>query len=228
MKKLKIILWLCLPFLMFSCISAGDDTIILQSNEEGGGQGGKISTIDASVLSLSIQKSLKNYIAIYEGSTPPNIEGIYLYRPFMVTYSSDNYYNVGDFFYDNIFNFYNQNNTLSTIDLQVYDDYSKSVSTITNTIIIGSGNNFTVYFLLSITDKGISYDDVYIISGVKTSAGIKNADYAFVRFENGEFSYSYAATDNDGLAENTIWNKSVYVGGTIDITHQLPKVLGKQ
>jgi hypothetical protein len=227
MKKLKFILWLCLPFLMFSCVLSGDDTIIVPSNEEGSNQGDKISTIDASVLSLSIQKSLTTYISIYEGSTPPNIEGTYLYHPLTVTYSSNNYYKVGDVFYDNILNFYNQNNKLNTIDLDIYDDYSKSVSTIKNAIIIGSGKKFTVYFQLSFTDNGISYDDVYIFSGVQTSTGIKNADLAFVSFANGDFSYSYTASDNDGLAENTVWNKSEYIGKTKDVTHQMPKIIEK-
>lgn len=119
------------------------------------------------------------YIPIYEGNTPPDIEGIWLVAPNELYYESmggsRDDYNFAD---DHIW-FYNQTsaNTLSMQSTQNLGDLSIAEGV----FVSGSGNNFTVYF-----NEYTSYTDgswlvkATLISGTKSGNYIKNLRNAFI------------------------------------------------
>ncbi len=79
--------------------------------------------------------------------------------------------------------------------------------------VSGSNDDFTAYFISTGTNSGISFKTATVISGTKTSSGIKNYLNAFILLEKGadpngklmgvnEFRIF---KDNNNLASNTTW-----------------------
>jgi len=213
MKKVKFILWLCLPFLILSCLTTGEDTIILPQAEE-------VSVgIEEEAIPLSLQQELEVYMPIHEGSNPPVIDGTYLISTMKAVYASDNYFKPGDLAYDYKIRFTNPNtkdNTLSYSEMDMVEDVYGSSDEVT---IIGSGSDFTAYFVTSGKSSGISCKVATLISGTWTKSGIKNLYYAFVMLEKSYDPESSLMnvnefrvfTDGDGLAVNSTWSKSVQI-----------------
>lgn len=120
---------------------------------------------------------LDDYITIYEGTTPPNIEGIWLISPCEMYYDSNGYY-IDQFADDHIW-FYDQTpgNTLNMRSTQNLGDLSEAEGV----FVSGSGNNFTVYFNEYYTDEnGAWIIMATVISGTKSGSSIKNFRNAFL------------------------------------------------
>lgn len=132
--------------------------------------------------------SMKPYISIYSGNTPPNIENTYFIDPMITVYCQDEGkggYAKGDTVTSTYIKFTNQDNTSKTIE---YADKSgtNAASTGKGAFISGTGNNFTVYLDTEGTSSGIYTKTALVISGTKTSTGIQGIRYAFVMVDKGD------------------------------------------
>lgn len=174
------------------------------------------------VVPDSIRDRMDPYIPIYEGNNPPAVEGVFLIDPAEIVYDTTNNYNAGDQGFTPVYlKFSNQSITQNTIDYEEKDVNSAgkivSESSGPGAFISGEGDNFSVFFSTS----GVSHRDTYdisyktslVISGTKTSSGIKDIRYAFVMVDKkndkehdimnvGEFR---VFKDGDGIATTASW-----------------------
>jgi len=205
MKKLKIIFWLCLSLFMGSCLQDGDNTIVL--NEK--------NPLDA-VIPNETRFAMEEHMPIYNGNTPPIIEGVFVSSPMQVVYSSSGGYEPGRITVDFFLKFSNQDRIANTV---FYEAKEKNISTegSSDVTILGSDDNFTAYFTTSGQSYGITTKRATIISGTISGKGIENFYYAFVMLEKGndpenkliEVGTYRIFKDGDGIAEETTWDKSL-------------------
>ena len=165
------------------------------------------------VVPPDILDELDDYIPIYEGINPPNVEGQYVMSPEILIYDSGHTYSAGKEFADLYFQFYNQDMENNTLDYR--EAQSSSTGTGTGAFISGDGETFSVFFN---TESENVYSDytVYtkralILSGILTPQGIKDLKRAFVMVDKssdpkhhvmdvGEFRI---LEDGDGLCSIT-------------------------
>ncbi|NDV80525.1 fimbrillin family protein [Bacteroides sp. 51] len=168
------------------------------------------------VVPTEMQEKIKDYMPIYNGSTPPNVMGTYLCSPNYMIHSSIPGETNDDYdFADRLFRFSNQNFTNNTLD---YDSKqgADGQSSGKGYFISGSGDNFTVFFNTTGTSYGISIKMATVISGTKTSQGIKNYRYAFLMLEKGpdpenklvEVGTFRIFKDENELASNSTWTNT--------------------
>lgn len=178
----------------------------------------------STVVPDEIRARMEQFIPIYDGVNPPNIDGVYVITPMQITYDTTGNYDPGyDGFAPTYIKFYNQDerrNSLDFLEKQVWEGTIIGESESPGSYISGEGDNFTVFF----NTTGTSYLDSYnvdtktalVISGTKTSSGISNIYYAFVMVDKsddpshrimdvGEFR---VFMDGDGLAEPSSWARS--------------------
>lgn len=165
MRKYTIIL--LLPVLLSGCMKETNETVLLPV------RGVKIPE---AVLSAAEQDALSDYMPIYEGGTPPNIEGDWLASPMTLTFASDNY--AGDF-YDLHWRVEKQNGR----NLAKYKEWQNTASALGKEAhIIGEGDNFTMYTIEQSENeaRGWSCEQVTIISGTRTGDAVEGYYYAVV------------------------------------------------
>lgn len=160
--------------------------------------------------------SMKPYITIYSGNTPPDIENTYFIDPMSTVYCQDGVYAKGDIVTSTYIKFTNQDNTAKTIE---YADQEVGISASTGkgAFISGSGNNFTVYLDTEGTSLGIYTKTALVISGTKTSTGIQGIRYAFVMVDKGDDPTNKLMDkgvfrvfeDSDGTALLATWPSSI-------------------
>lgn len=206
----KLFFMLMLPLLAVSLAACGGD------DDDLGGNGTETtdSRLDA-VLTRSLQDSIRKFMPIYGGNTPPVVEGAYKSDNVRLVYSSDNKFKAGREVVDNVMRFSNQNTTANTLDFDWYEGQN-AAETGNGVFISGSGNNFTAFFNTTGTYYGATYKAVRIYSGTKSSGGIKNLYYAIVMLEaNGQPQQGKTIMDagvfrvikeNDGISSPTSWN----------------------
>jgi len=158
---------------------------------------------------------LKPFIPIYEGDTPPNIEGCYLVNPNVLTYSTLSSDYEGMTFVDEYEMFYNQDMLNNTIDYKDKTQFHENVAT--ESFITGEGDNFTVFFnidgIMHASTGDVSYKQVRIISGTWTSTGIKNLYWGFMMIEKSydpnnvvvEVGTIRVGKDGNGFSDKTSW-----------------------
>lgn len=119
---------------------------------------------------------------INEGITPPDIENIYKASPFELAASNRAGDYVGHLFSDLNIQFTNQDNDNLTVTVNYVN--GPEVGNGLGSFISGSGNKFSV-FVEQVSYIGSSRADlVQIISGTKTSSGIKDFYYALFMINN--------------------------------------------
>lgn len=174
------------------------------------------------VVPEEILEKLDDYIPIYNGMTPPNIEGCYLLEPFVTVYCED--YGYGGYEPGKVVNscyleFSNQNTKKNTLDYYEENVSGTSWNEGKGAFISGNGNNFTAFFnTTGETSGGIYIKEALVLSGTKTSSGIKNLYYAFVMVEkgadpNGEVMAEgifRVFKDQDGMSYSTTRASVVY------------------
>lgn len=141
-----------------------------------------------SVVPEDILAKLNNYITIYTGTTPPNVEGTYFMDPAVTVYCEDQGYggyDPGDVVASSYIIFSNQNTKKNTLDYNEESTTGTSWASGKGAFISGSGNNFTAFFNTEGETNGIYTKEALVISGTKTSSGIKNLYYAFVMVDKG-------------------------------------------
>ena len=114
---------------------------------------------------------------IYEGTNPPNIEGIYLLDNLRFHYSSDpgeKGFTKGDKAVNYKYRFYQQNGVKLKSDYRALKFGVNDIATGSGAIISGSGNNFTVFLNHTAHTEGVKNNDIILISGEITPEGIKD------------------------------------------------------
>jgi hypothetical protein len=176
---------------------------------------GEYSRID-NVIPPEIRNQMDPYITIYDGNTPPNIEGEYLLSPDELVFDSENDFEIGHIFADLYFKFYNQNMHSNTLDYKEKQGYSESIGT--GAFISGSGNNFSVFFntegIGHKEDYDINYKTALVISGTKDEQGIRNLEYAFVMVDKSSDPKPYfipvgafrVFKDGDNISSYVTWS----------------------
>lgn len=189
--------------LFYACTSDGTDTIIVPSMPA--------ATISTAAIPDSIQEKMENYISFYEGTTPPIITGTYVISPMKLVYATDDGVSTSTSFADDYIRFSNQN---TVTNRAVYDSkQGTSVEHSDSVLVIGSGNQFTAYFVSTGTTYGIYVKQTTVISGTVTASGISGLRYAFVMVEKGadqshplmKVGAFRVLKDKDGLAANAVW-----------------------
>lgn len=172
----------------------------------------------ASILPKELQEELELYMPIYNGILPPDVRGTYYVSPFTAVYCEDYVdgsgrgYAPGTEVNPITIRFSNQDFKNNTLD---YEEYEKDASSKgEGAFICGSYDCFSAYFSTEGTSRGIPYKTVLIISGIKSSDGIRNLYYAFGMVEKGadpdgvlmEEGVFRVFKDSDNLSANTTWN----------------------
>ena len=149
---------------------------------------------------------------IYSGNTPPIIEGTYKLSPWAVVFDEAGY-EPGHTFSDKIIRFSNQNTQQNTL---AYDQKQGSaVGHSDNVVILGQGNNFTVFFIQQESDPEFNFTgkSAAIYSGTMSDTGIKNLYYGFLYLEKNDPQNKMIGVgkirvikDSDGLSETTTWS----------------------
>lgn len=155
---------------------------------------------------------LSGYMPIYSGNTPPIIEGTYKLSPWAVVFDEAGY-EPGYTFSDKIIRFSNQNTQQNTL---AYDQKQGSaVGHSDNVVILGQGNNFTVFFIQQESDPEFNFTgkSAAIYSGTMSDTGIKNLYYGFLYLEKNDPQNKMIGVgkirvikDSDGLSETTTWS----------------------
>ena len=165
------------------------------------------------VVPPEILDQLDDHIPIYGGINPPKVEGQFKLSPCKLVYDSTNGFEVGYVFADLYFQFSNQDMENNTLDYREQQIQNTKVGK--GAFISGEGDKFSVFFNTEgvdvYEDYSIPVKTALIISGIKTSSGIKDLNYAFVLVEKGadpkpyiipEGSYR-VIVDGDGISPNT-------------------------
>lgn len=188
--------------LFYACTSDGTDTIIVPSMPA--------ATISTAAIPDSIQEKMENYMPFYEGTTPPVITGTYVISPGVKVYATDDSV-APDSVNDGYIRFSDQN---TATNRAVYDEkWGTATAHSDDVLIIGSGNQFSAYFVATGTSDGIYTKTTTVISGTKTASGISGLRYAFVLVDKGadqshplmKVGAFRVFKDNDGLAANAVW-----------------------
>lgn len=112
---------------------------------------------------------------IYDGLTPPVINGIYLFSPNYCTFDNSGYNLGGQLFSDFKFQFSNQDNNTSTVTVNFKDidnpNYVWSDAASTATYISGNSGSFTVFSENTGVEQGVSTVTLSIVSGILLSDG---------------------------------------------------------
>ncbi|MFN8251170.1 MAG: hypothetical protein U0V75_04750 [Ferruginibacter sp.] len=124
----------------------------------------------------SMIDSLRNTgVKVYDGTTPPVINGVYLMTPDSCVYDNSPGNFTGTLFSDYKFRFSAQNNTSFTVTVEQKALPAGTLSPTPAYIYIsGSGNNFTVFILRTVSPSGITVEQFNILSGTLTAGGVQN------------------------------------------------------
>jgi len=214
-KNIKeAVLFMATILCLTACNKDGDETIALEFGDKE-----KTEETDDridDVVPVDLQNKIDDYMPLYRGKNPPNIEGVYHFYPLSIVFCSDGYYSPGDIMDDDlIIKFSNQNNRKNTLDYDSYDqEIDQTAQSGKGAFVSGSGNNFTAYFNTSGTTYGITTKEAIIVSGTKTSQGIKDLHFCIVMVEKKndydnelmDVGTYRVSNDDDGLSENATWN----------------------
>lgn len=174
---------LCALFVMVSCSKSDDNSGGNSGNNKGnnGGNNGQSLNIPMEAKAIIPEETLQQIKAqgmpIYEGTNPPNIEGIYLLDNLRFHYSSDpgeKGFTKGDKAVNYKYRFYEQNGVKLKSDYRALKFGVNDIATGSGAIISGSGNNFTVFLNHAAHTEGVKNNDITLISGELTPEGIKD------------------------------------------------------
>ncbi|MBR2606590.1 MAG: fimbrillin family protein [Bacteroidaceae bacterium] len=168
------------------------------------------------VVPEEILEKINDHMPLYNGINPPSVEGAYLIEPFATVYCED--YPVSGYEPGHVVNserilFSNQDASKNTLD---YNSVTTSGSWEEGkgAFISGSGDNFTAFFNTEGESSDIYIKTALVISGTKTSSGIKDLYYAFVMVEKGDDPEEKLMDegvfrvfkDEDGMSINCDWD----------------------
>ena len=173
-------------FALVSCSKSADNGGYNNGNNENNngstnGNNSKSLNIPVEAKAIIPEETLHQIRAqgmpIYEGTNPPNIEGIYLLDNLRFHYSSDpgeKGFTKGDKAVNYKYRFYQQNGVKLKSDYRALKFGVNDIATGSGAIISGSGNNFTVFLNHAAHTEGVKNNDITLISGKLTPEGIKD------------------------------------------------------
>lgn len=190
-----------------------------------------ISKIQEDMIPQAYVDSLRPYVDINEGNTPPNIAIDFVANPFVMVYDSKigNKYEVGEPRYFSI-----RKKNPESAYYSYYMTESNEISKGDSLIVIGSGNKFTAYFIdnVTFTSDSRSYKAAAIFSGEKVNGGIKNLKYAFIFLDKVDpdntlmdIGQSRCYMDEDGFSVDSVWTSTTYSSNRTATTHKNGVVL---
>jgi hypothetical protein len=175
--------------------------------------------IQRSVPAETIAKVRELGVTIYDGQTPPNIEGVYLIaRNYMTKSSVPNETVQPDGFADLKLRIYNQSSAKLTasLDTKAVDPNTGnllSTATGTGTFLSGNGNFFSLFVVVESqrTNSTTRSRTLEVYSGELTASGIRNLqstlfmldDYGDPNNELIPINTGRAFKDSDGFSERT-------------------------
>lgn len=206
-KKTLLLVIMIAAVGLTGCLREGVDTIALPFGK-----------IPEGVIPQAIREQFEQYMPIYEGTTPPNITGEYLCKPDVLVFTSDDDFEPGDLFAPMYFAFENQTES----GMATYRNRQASATAEAPEVyVVGSGNNFTAYFLSYETrtddDGNVTATSKmsHIMSGTLTPEGIVNFRNSFIMLEKDDPSdllmdvNEYRVfKDGDELVSYYNWTKS--------------------
>lgn len=130
-----------------------------------------------------IRDLIEDYVPIYGGINPPNIEGTYFCSPLVLISSNVSGDTPGKGFTDKYKQFFNQDSIENTIEYRQRQGDSWGEGN--GAFISGSGDNFTVFLSVIGENNGVSTKMTYLISGTKLAEGIKDLTYTLVMVDKG-------------------------------------------
>ncbi len=171
------------------------------------------------IVPANMREGLRNHMPIYNGVNPPSIEGAFYLSPYTTVYCEDGHYPVGKVIDSYKIKFFNQNFINNTIDMYEYDaDSSTDDYDIgKGAFISGNGERFTAFFATEGYTKGIFNRMAVVISGRKTSEGIRDYYYGLLMVDKAadpnhklmDVGYFRIFKDGDSLSEPTTWNSNI-------------------
>lgn len=113
------------------------------------------------------------------GDDPPEVEGIFRFEPIVLQAASDpdDLFGVGSTDVPLNIIFSDQDIGLQTLDVSIVPDIGEELIEITEAVISGSGNAFSV-FALAVLPEANGLETRMAFSGVLTEFGIENFQYA--------------------------------------------------
>ena len=156
---------------------------------------------------------IDDYIPIYDGINPPNVEGVYYIDPEILTASSLSNDQIGKKYNSEYLKLSEQDMTKNTVKMIRVQGGGSEWAKGDGAFISGSGNNFTIFFNSKGKSSGVDYVMAYVISGTKTANGIKNYTSGFILKEKGadpddkmvKVGTFRFFKDQDGMSENAEW-----------------------
>lgn len=138
----------------------------------------------ADIIPAKYLDTLKHLgITIHEGTTPPNIEGIYEFKPVKSKASNISSDVIGSFFANAKVKFFSQSNEDFGIQL-----IAKNLLNFNDTSIItavsGSGDNFTVYGRVKSSAGNDNAIFAIILTGEKNGTSLKNVEWGLINVDN--------------------------------------------
>lgn len=172
----------------------------------------KINGFSDEIIKIISQKdidSLRKWgMTIYEGKTPPNIEGTYYLNDLNCIFDNSQTPELGKGWSGYHYRFYDQDSKKLTVSVDSESDSGQDAASGIGSFISGNGHEFSAFFQTAGESAGISYKTVDIISGTKTNDGIINWQHCFIMTEKGsdplnkliEVGTSRIFTEGDKLA----------------------------
>ncbi len=154
-------------------------------------------------------EKMASHMPIYAGNTPPAIEGTFCMDNYTLVFASDNFSstNLADIYLQ----LSEQNTSKNTIMYQDKQGYQASEKT--EMIVMGKGNNFTVFAVVPGSYKTTTYKLATIVSGTMTDGGIKDCYQAILMVDKNDPDDLVMAEgtyrifkDGDGLAAPASWS----------------------
>ncbi|RYC72061.1 MULTISPECIES: hypothetical protein [Spirosoma] len=132
------------------------------------------TSIQSLIAQDDIETLRQRGMPIYEGTVPPNIEGIYMSAPHELVspYGPDDTFRPGDEFTDLILRFSEQTSTDQRAKVELKTGNSTGAGQ--GGFIAGNGTQFTFFAEIDLKSGAATAKQIRIFSGEMTSDGIKN------------------------------------------------------
>lgn len=196
---------------------------------------GENGTLPESVLPAALQDSISEYFKIHDGDNPPIINhGEFVSHPHMLlfsNYSSSETDTIGSVYNDRYIAFIENGNKMDFYGKQWDDEYEEYYEEAYRGLnVLGSGENFTCYYLTEGYPNGMYAKQSTVFSGAWTpsSRGLRDFQVAVILLEtSGNPSLAPAGSfrvlgDGDGLAETDNWMEGKSESCPADMTDNDP------
>lgn len=190
-KSAALIKWTAVFYSLFLVLGS-----CKKSNDLPATTGENFPTPISNQISQSMVDSLRARGAkVYSGTTPPIVNGIYFMHPDSCIYDNSPGGYTGTIFTDYKFRFSSQDNLTYSLTVEQKAIPAGTLSTTpVSTYISGSGNNFSIFVLRTITPGGIEVQQFNVLSGTLTAGGIQNLqNILYVRSKGSDPGFTYPA-----------------------------------